>query len=373
MARPCILLTDQFSELGGAQRTVLDLLPALQQHFRVVAALPGRGPLTTELEARGVAWEALPLAALSEGRKTAADLLRYAAQQLALAARITQLARDAGARLIYCNGPRLFLSTALAAGRAGLPLLWHLSLELQSARDRAATAVPARIGRPAIIACSRACLAPFRKGSLVRKLAEVIYTGVPSVELATSGVRAGSVIGVIARIHPDKGQCDLLRAAPEILRSCPEARFRFVGSVQDERYAETARRLGAKLPPGRVELKGTAPTPTEAFDGLDLLVVPSHRESMGRVIAEAFSAGVPVIASDAGGIPEVIEDCHNGLLFPPGDTIAIARAAVRVLTDGDLRDRLIQAARQSYQQRWRLEPFQEMIVARIKRLIAARQ
>ncbi len=373
MSRAVILFVDQFAELGGAQRALLDLLPALEANYEPVFGLPGRGPFTEELERRRIRWELLALGEYRAGRKSPVDLLRYAVRQPFLAARVMELARQSRADLIYANGPRLFPATALAARRSGIPLLWHLHLELPSARDRRLLQAAARVGRAAIVACSRACLAAFPARSYFRRRAEVVYNGVPPVQLPRRHADRGPVIGLIGPVHPDKGQADLLRAAPNIAKAFPEARFRLVGPVSDEAYSrrlhESATRLGA----GRVEFPGPAASPAAALAGLDLLVVASRRESFGRVILEAFSAGVPVVASDAGGIPEVVEHGRNGLLFARGNAGELARAAVRVLADVPLRRQLIRAARQSYRRRWGVERFAREMLERIERQILRRQ
>ena len=72
----------------------------------------------------------------------------------------------------------------------------------------------------------------------------------------------------------------------------------------------------------------------------DVLVLPSLYEELGTVLLEAMQAGLPIVASETGGIPDVIEDGVNGLLVPPGDPEALARVIDRILSDGDLSRRL---------------------------------
>ncbi len=378
---PVILFLDQSSELGGGQRMLLDLLPAIEGSFTPVVGLPGPGPFTAELQRRGVRWELLAVGTYRSGVKPKADLLRYALRQPALAARLGQLAKATAAALIYANGPRVFASSAWVARRLELPLIWHLHLELRLARDRQLVSAAARLARPAIIACSRACLTPFPARGIVRRSAEVIYNGVAPVEghsvqaIESSRLRYAQrapVIGVVGRLHPDKGQADLLRSAPEVLRVFPGARFCFLGAVEDESYARQLRQQAAALGSKHVEFLAPVGEPAAALAGLDLLVVPSHREAFGRVIIEAFSAGIPVVAADAGGIPEVIEAGRNGLLFRCGDEHDLARALIRVLGDEHLRGTLIAGGRESYQARWRVERFQNEVLRRIASQIESR-
>jgi glycosyltransferase involved in cell wall biosynthesis len=78
----------------------------------------------------------------------------------------------------------------------------------------------------------------------------------------------------------------------------------------------------------------------------DLLVLPSLYEELGTVLLEAMQAGLPIVASKTGGIPDVIEDGVNGMLVPPGDPEAIALAIDRLLANRDLARRLSEGAQE---------------------------
>ena len=140
-----------------------------------------------------------------------------------------------------------------------------------------------------------------------------------------------------------KGVPDLIRAAPTVLLTCPQAEFWIAG--QDPAIAALqalARRLGVEA---HFHFSGqrTQAELVELYSQADVFVMPSLDEALGVVFLEAMSAGTPVIGSTAGGIPEIIQDGHNGLLTPPSDPPALAGAILRLLGDPALQDRLRQA------------------------------
>jgi glycosyltransferase involved in cell wall biosynthesis len=97
----------------------------------------------------------------------------------------------------------------------------------------------------------------------------------------------------------------------------------------------------------RVQFVGTRTGPDldRAYAAADLLVLASHAETYGMVVTEALARGLPVIATDVGGVAEALGHPRPGLLVAPGDPAALGAALRRWLEDGELRDRLRRAAR----------------------------
>ena len=85
-----------------------------------------------------------------------------------------------------------------------------------------------------------------------------------------------------------------------------------------------------------------------ALDDATVLTLPSWPEGMGRVVVEAFARGRGVVATGAGGIPDLVTDGVEGLLIPPADVNALAASLERVLTDRELAERLGEAGRRRY-------------------------
>jgi glycogen(starch) synthase len=148
----------------------------------------------------------------------------------------------------------------------------------------------------------------------------------------------------VGRLAPQKGVSTLVAAAG--LLEDPSALVLLVGDGPERKALEKeARRIGVD---DRVRFEGFVAH--ERLPALlahaELLVLPSLYEELGTVLLEAMQAGLPIVASQTGGIPEVIEDGVNGMLVPPGDPEALARAIDRLLADRDLARRLSEGARE---------------------------
>jgi glycogen synthase len=149
-------------------------------------------------------------------------------------------------------------------------------------------------------------------------------------------------IGYVGRLAPQK-RVDLLVRA--FNRMAGQAELVVVGDGPDR---DLIRRLAAQSPAAdRITLAGFvehAAVPA-VLASLDVLVLPSAYEEMGSVLTEAMAAGLPVVASDVGGIPEVVRPGETGLLVPPGDVDALAAALDRLVAEPPLRARLATGSR----------------------------
>jgi len=139
------------------------------------------------------------------------------------------------------------------------------------------------------------------------------------------------VVGVVARLEPEKGHPTLLQAWPAVLRAVPNAALLVVG--EGSRYAELERLAASLRIAHRVVFTGRRDDVPSVTAALDVAVLPSYREAQGLSILEAMALSRPVVASRVGGIPEVIEDGVSGLLVPPRDPEALAGAIIRLLKD----------------------------------------
>ena len=149
--------------------------------------------------------------------------------------------------------------------------------------------------------------------------------------------RSGELTVVyLGRMEKRKGTLDLFKAAPEVLRAVPEARFVLIGADRPHCPGGRthARYLEEEFPPevrSRIRLAGRLPD--DEVDRLlrsaDVFVAPSLYESFGLIFVEAMRWGTPVVGTRAGGIPEIVEDGESGLLVSPGNPAELAGASSR--------------------------------------------
>lgn len=146
------------------------------------------------------------------------------------------------------------------------------------------------------------------------------------------------LVGFVGRLAPVKGAGYLLEALPGILNKIPEAHALFVGDGEERVALEKrAKELGLE---DHVTFAGHQNDIVRFMQILDVLVVPSLNEGMGRVIVEGGFLGKAVVGAKVGGIPDLIEDGETGILVECRNPSAITRAVVRLLEDPDLARRL---------------------------------
>lgn len=143
------------------------------------------------------------------------------------------------------------------------------------------------------------------------------------------------VMGVIAQLIPRKGHHLLIEAMPLILRECPDVRVLFFGRGPLE--ASLKAMIRDRDLTDRVALGGFRDDLQRILPCLDLVVHPALMEGMGVSLLQASCAGVPIVASRVGGIPEAVQEGVTGYLVPPSDVSALAEAIIELLKSPDRR------------------------------------
>ena len=172
------------------------------------------------------------------------------------------------------------------------------------------------------------------------------------------------LVAVLARLTPIKGLEYFLEAAVLLARRFPAARFAVVGGshvvpaahggVRDYRAELQAKatRLGLD---GRLVFTGARGDVPDILSQVAVSVLPSLSEGLPNAVLESMAAGVPVVASRVGGIPEAVDDGTTGLLVPPGDAAALAHAVGLLLERPGIARGFGDAGRQRVRRHFRLE------------------
>ncbi len=153
------------------------------------------------------------------------------------------------------------------------------------------------------------------------------------------------IVGLVGRIAPLKGHDDFITAVKILMSSNPGLKFLIVGEdiAHGGRYLNNLKeRVKKEGLEGRVIFTGFVKSIRKVMADFAVLTLPAWEEPFGLVILEAMSLGVPVVATNAGGIPEIIKDNVNGLLIPPRSPGKLSEAILKILNNKNLATRLAQ-------------------------------
>lgn len=354
-----ILFIDHTAVLGGAQLSLLDIATGLRH--RGATALFEAGPLGDALVAAGVA--VIPIAAGASLRSIKKHSRLPSPSALVGTGRaVLELARVAPRfDLLYANSPKSFLVSAAAGLLARRPVVWHLRdiLDYEHfSRSNVRLLVAVANARAArVVANSQATADAFVAVGGRRAIVRVVHNGIDAAPFDRLGAadrlrmrreleipEDAFLVGSFSRLHPWKGQDVLLDALAQL----PDVHAIIVGGAlfSGEAAYEAALRERASQPPlvPRVHLLGTRTDVPRLISACDLVVHTSVLpEPFGRVLVEALLATRPLVASDAGGVREIVTDGQTALLVPPGDAVRLADA-VRAIRSDPAKSRLMAEA-----------------------------
>lgn len=343
-------------EVGGAEQHVLSLIKGIDPtHFKFNLVCLTSGPFSDLAMENNISTQTFPM--------------RFPLDLSPLPALISWIKQN-GIQLVHTHGSRANLLGRLASKRLGIPNLTtvhsslaHDYLSLWSARialglDRLTLPLTSGIITVSEYLAQEVAL---RGG---RNL-ETIYNGQAPIcfddPISTRqqfrqqwGIPAEAlVIGTIGRLHPTKGQIHLIKSATELRLRFPNLHLLIIGDGPLRTSLETELKQHA-LP---YTMTGYLPLAYHALPAMDLFVLPSVSEGMGLVLLEAMQAGVPIVASAVGGIPEVIRSGVDGLLFPPGDIPEFTKACASILESPSLANTFVRSG----QKRWRMFSIDSMV------------
>jgi len=341
-----ILLIDQFGEPGGAQQCLIEAaLGFAERGWEMHAALPA-GPIIDRLAP--ICRSATPLICgpFNPVRKSGWDVARFGFQLPHLAAAIGRVIEREKIDVLYVNGPRMVPAAMWA--RRGRPVVFHAH-SIVTQRLAARLTARALNGPDATLLVSSRFVARWLQPLVANTAIRVVYNGVAGFGMRPVPRHRHTRVAVLGRIAPEKGQLAFARAARIALERNPELNFCIGGAPMftGKKYLDEVRMAAGDA----VTFTGWADDVGQFLRHADLLVVPSESvDTNPRVILEAYAAGVPVLAFDGGGIPELIEHGVTGLLVHQRTPEALAEAILNAVADPQ---RLEEIARRGYEH-WQL-------------------
>jgi glycosyltransferase involved in cell wall biosynthesis len=319
---------------GGSQKALVGLLTRLDRgRFEpAVACLKNGGtPLAGELRSAGI-----PVFDLSfTGRRRISGFVRFYA--------LLETLRPA---ILHAWLFHAVLVSRIAARMAGVPIVIsarrnvNLGSPLRERVNRLTAALDDRV-----IAVSEAARrVEILRGGVPPEKTVVIPNGVDPLAFGRPTPQAAErvrgslglppqsiLIGYVGRLHPSKGVDDLLRAFASVVRRFPRARLLLAGEGEERwRLEQLSSETGLA---GAVFFLGDRRDVPFLLQGLDVFVMPSREEGMPNAVIEAMAAGLPIVATSAGGTQELIEHGCSGLLVTPGDVAGIAESIISLVAD----------------------------------------
>lgn len=171
-----------------------------------------------------------------------------------------------------------------------------------------------------------------------------VPNGIPIVGVGARAPDGEPVhVAYLGRMHPDKGTYVLLEAWARVVEDVPGAHLTLAGNDEVDRTRDEVERLGLGSAVTVREWLSPAEV-RELYSRTDVLTLPSRNEGQPMSILEAMARGLCIVATDVGGIPDLVEDGRTALLVPPDDVDALAKALWTAVTDAPTRHRLGDAA-----------------------------
>lgn len=366
----------------------------------------GGGPAYLKSLLKGIDKERFEVVYLSLGRDSLADeLADYVSAVEVLEGRqgmlvgsvksVKKAVRRHGTQLIHTHGFRANFAGRLAGRSLGVPVVTtvHSVISTDYANPFKALLAPridnitlALTGR--FIAISNAIKEDLSGRGVPPEKISVVYNGIDPYEpspdrdaarAALGGLipvrelgRAGEdafIVGTVARLEPNKGVINLVRAVKKLTESIPGLRVIIIGSgIEREALEKEASTLGVS---NVVEFLGYQLDVRRLIPGFDVFALPSLSEGFGLVIVEAMAAGVPVVASRVGGIPEIIDHEKSGLLVEPGDPRALGHGVARLYESSSLRSSIAEEAAKIFIDRFTTDRFVKATEKVLEKMISA--
>ena len=378
-----IAIFDHSPEIGGAEISILTLCKHIDcSQFSMTVILPSRGNFSKELGKIDIRTEIahLPMELLQLRRgdvfRSFLFMLAYLFYIPFFFIKLCIYLKENRFDLVVTNTVKAHLYGSVAASLCRIPVIWRFH-DILSPTDFSPLLIRIIIlfGRwfpKRILAVSKITKEYLARNGLKADKIEIIFNGIASelfeIKDVSKDIRRElkiegktKLIGCVGRIIPEKGQKSFLLAIPEVIQKCPEAFFLIVGDVfpGKETYKKELLEIIKKNVLGKyVRFTGFRKDIGDVIRSIDLLVFPSVApESFGLSILEAMTLGKPVIASNVGGVSEIIEDGITGMLVEPNQPNQIADRIIHLLSHREIYETIGKRAKEVVTERFSLQKY----------------
>ena len=348
-----VLYLNPFSQqVSGPDESLMTLLDGLiPLGVEPTVLLPRYGPQVARYRQRGIHVEFTPMSLLKR-RIGPRHMLSYVPSLLVGASSIAKIARSRRVEIIHTN-MEVVLDGAAAAAMAGIPHVLHYrgnTLDEPKFVFDVLTRVWTGVSDKVFCISRGTADIFFRRG--LGSGVEVLYNPVDcsrySAATRSDALRAelgagpsDLLIGAVGRIHPRKDLVTFVRACAELATVCERVRFVVVGGAEAPEevvYERELRSLVDKLGiASQFVFCGPRTDVPNVMKALDVMVLSSRHEGFGRVVVEAMAAGVPVVATNEGALPELVADGETGFLFPATDHHRLSQCVLELLNTAEIR------------------------------------
>jgi len=362
MDRVNVLYLHETSKISGAENSLINLVKNLdRKRFSPCFILPEDGPLVSEIKSLKIPVILIPF-----------PKIRYGLGVLKTIGQLRGFIKEKNISLVHSNSIRTHIYGSIAAKYTGIFSIWHqrnlITNEIIDL-DRLFSFLPDRI------ICNSAAIARrFQSRGHIPEKVRIVLNGVDTVSFNPSidGAKIREefaiqpneiVVGIASRFNLQKGHETFLNAAAIIL-SCQtnlqnKIRFLIAGGAvfrsdkkREQYLQDVAKKLGIS---DRVIFTGFRKDMPQVYAAMDIFVLASDAEPCGRVIFEAMASGKPLIATDSGGTPEIVQDGVSGYLFTFGDSQGLAEKILYFCNNPDLAKKMGQAGRKRVEDNFSIE------------------
>lgn len=330
-----ILYLSSSSLMGGAEVSLYQLIKAIDKtKYKPIVLCPRSGPLVEEFKTTNIPTIITPL---FPWRKLRYRFFRGTASHLAI-----NYAKLKNVQIVHSNSIWVNPYAQKIGEDLKIPVICHLRDLVTKNHikkyhlDKVDMIIPVSNSVKKIV----------EKADIDDKKVRMIYNGI-DISLFDCGKDVlrrefsikGDIVGIISQLQSyHKGHRDFIMAAWEVSQQRPNTYFAIIGGADPSgHYISELENLTHKLGIwDKVIFTGFRSDIANIMKSLDILVSASWKEAFGRSLIEAMAAGKPVIATNVGGMPEIVQDGVTGMIVPPKAPKAIANAILRMLKDKDL-------------------------------------